>query len=278
MKEIGQEMRQSTNSFSVLESAMGSPTALDLCMAPGGFLQTALSLNPGARAVAFSLPETDGGHRVLLPNSSRVDLKFLDVTMLASDMGITEIPEEHPASHNMLPQQLDTIDLFDLIICDGQVLRTHVQAQYLGNRQVGRLLASQLAIGLRHVKIGGTIITLLHKVEAPDTASLLQNFSRFASVTLFKPRKHHSKRSSFYMIATDVQNDHPEAILAMTKWKTQWKIATFGTDEEYDKEFRIEDSDVDRLIEEFGEQLVDLGREVWATQARGLEKAPFIKK
>jgi len=54
-------------------------------------------------------------------------------------------------------------------------------------REARRLAVTQLAIGLEHVKIGGTMVVLLHKVEATDTVSLLYRFSKFSSVKLFKP-------------------------------------------------------------------------------------------
>jgi hypothetical protein len=60
-------------------------------------------------------------------------------------------------------------------------------------------------------------------------------------------------------------------------WKRQWKIATFGTDIEYEKELRKGCLNAEELGE-FRTELVRLGREIWATQVRALEKAPFIKK
>jgi 23S rRNA U2552 (ribose-2'-O)-methylase RlmE/FtsJ len=277
MKEIGREMHQATKAFAVLKSAVDNPKILDMCMAPGGFLETALGTDYRASAVAFSLPESNGGHKVLLRKSHKVVIKYLDVTMLASDVGETDIPTEHPLSQHMLPQQLDSAGTFDLVVCDGQILRNYDGPAIAANRQARRLTVSQLAIGLRHVKIGGTMVVLLHKVEALNTATLLHSFSKFSTVTLFKPTKHHAKRSSFYMVATDVHNDHPEAVLAMTSWKTQWRVATFGPDEEYDEGLQNWESDANTLIDEFGGQLVQMGREIWATQARALEKAPFIR-
>jgi hypothetical protein len=44
MKEIGEEMHQST--FALTISKMVSPNILDMCMAPGGFLATTLKKNP----------------------------------------------------------------------------------------------------------------------------------------------------------------------------------------------------------------------------------------
>ena len=61
MKEIGQEMHRSTCALAISNMAPNSPTILDMCMAPGGFLATTLNINPGARALGFSLPVSKGG-------------------------------------------------------------------------------------------------------------------------------------------------------------------------------------------------------------------------
>jgi hypothetical protein len=99
-------------------------------MAPGGFLATTLNLNPGAHVLGFSLPLSKGGHKTLLPRNPNVTLKFLDVTMLAADMSVINIPAEHPEVENLLPQQFDHGQLFDLVLCNGQVLQTHVWAAH----------------------------------------------------------------------------------------------------------------------------------------------------
>jgi len=78
------------------------------------------------------------------------------------------------------------------------------------------------------------MVVLLHKVEAPNTVALLHTFNKFSSIKLFKPAIHHAKRSSFYMVATDYRSQHCEALLAVERWRRQWKAATFGTDGEYE--------------------------------------------
>jgi hypothetical protein len=103
MKEIGEEMHQSTYALATSETI--SPSTLDMCMAPDGFLSAALQNNPGASALALSLPISEDSHRVLLPNSSNVMLEFLDITILAGDMGVRDFPAEHPDASNMLPRR-----------------------------------------------------------------------------------------------------------------------------------------------------------------------------
>ncbi|RAO73449.1 uncharacterized protein BHQ10_009461 [Talaromyces amestolkiae] len=278
MKTIAYDMHQVTGIFHMKNASRDGYSVLDMCMAPGGFLAIALSCNPEAQAVAFSLPIINGGHQVLLPKRPNVTLKFFDITMLAEDMGLSSIPHEHPDAGNFLPSQFDPRQSFDLIICDGQVLRNHGRADYRERTEASRLCLTQLTIALNHLTPGGTMIVLLHKVEALATVQLLQTFAKFATVQLFKHTRFHAKRSSFYMLATNIRSDSEDAKTAIERWKLQWKIATFGTDKDYGGEIRLDMSDVEVLLKEFGPQLISLGRRIWEIQANALENAPFIRR
>lgn len=155
MKEIAEEIDKLTGALTISHDF--SPTVLDMCMAPGGFLATVLAKNPGAFARGLSLPVSKGGHKVLLPDDLNIEAEFLDITMLAADMGVTDIPVAHPDASNMLPQRFDPFELFDLVLCDGQVLRTHARAAYREPREARRLSVTQLAMGLEHVKSGAMV-------------------------------------------------------------------------------------------------------------------------
>ena len=278
MKTIGDELHKFTNAFAIPKLKTGQPTILDMCMAPGGFLATALSKNPGASALAFSLPISSGGHKALLPRHPNVKKYFLDITMLAADLDVGDIPNGHPDANNFLPRYFSKDQLFDLALCDGQVLRTHDRASYREKREARRLAVTQLALSLEHLRPGGTVIVLLHKVEAPGTVNLLWMFHKFSSVRVFKPKKGHAKRSSFYMIATSVQSQHPAAIQAVADWKMIWKLATFASDADYHKAIGMSDGDIAELLEGFGSEIVNLGESVWSCQADALENASFIQK
>jgi hypothetical protein len=235
-----------------------------------------MELNRHASATAYSLPVEDGGHKVLLPGHHSVKVKLLDITMLAADLGFDNIPKEHPDRNNFLPRELGDGRVFDMVFCDGQVLRNHKRAAYREKREARRLTVTQLALGLEHVKPGGTIIILLHKLEAVDTVELLCQFNHFSSITLFKPAKCHAKRSSFYMVASNIQTEHPEAITAIHNWKHTWAVATFGGEEDYGEIVRRDNSQAERILDDFGSELVRLGRKIWDIQARALANAPFI--
>ena len=75
-------------------------------------------------AFAFSLPPSSGSYEVLLLTNSNVAVKLLDITMVAADMGVTDIPVDHPDAENFSPPTFLSDDSFDLIMCDGQVLCT----------------------------------------------------------------------------------------------------------------------------------------------------------
>jgi len=116
-------MHQSTSALALSRTEANNPTVLDICMAPGGFLATTLDLNPGTHATGFSLPAVEGGHKVLMNGYPNVTLKFLDVTMLAADISVTDFVADHTEGRDMLLQQLDAKQRFDLVLCDGQILR-----------------------------------------------------------------------------------------------------------------------------------------------------------
>ena len=60
---------------------------LDMCMVPGRFLDTVLSINPRETAHAFSLPVEQGVHQGLLSQRPEIVIKPVDITMLVEDMG-----------------------------------------------------------------------------------------------------------------------------------------------------------------------------------------------
>lgn len=293
MKDVGRDLHKATNAFAIPPCPGQQPRILDMCMAPGGFLATALMRNRGATAKAFSLPICDGGHEVLLPPGAAVDAKFLDITLLAADMGfdVHQHPHPHPDPHRFLGRHFQPDELFDLALCDGQVRRRH-RGLRRGEREAKRLAAAQLALGLAHLRPGGTAVVLLHKLESWDAASVLWRFRRFAAVAAHKPTAAHTKRSSFYMVATNVRSRDPEALEAIEHWKRMWELATFGKGEEeggegegqgqgerdgYDDEFwRFVAEDkmrVQEMLEEMGPLLEDWGRSIWKTQAVSLARS-----
>lgn len=81
------------------------------------------------------------------------------------------------------------------------------------------------------------------------------------------------------MVAKNVRPHSAEAEVALNRYKSFWYNATFGAgpglDEPADDDQKREDVKV--VLEEFGPELVELGRNIWTTQADALEIAPFMR-
>ncbi|KAH8673789.1 hypothetical protein BX600DRAFT_509019 [Xylariales sp. PMI_506] len=286
MTSLGGELDKATGALSYLKR-LRSPKVLDLCMAPGGFAAVCMQQNSDTRVCGITLPSNKGGHPIQLPYKprQRLDIAYLDITMLAADMGVAEedIPSSHPEASQFLTNRPFLCEEFDIIFCDGQVLRTQSRLSYRnkpGCEHV-RLLASQLVVAFQRIKVGGTMIIRFHKVEAPDTAGLLQFFSEVSSVQLFKPARKHGIRSSFYMIAKDVQPQRAAALEAVKNWKHQWFVATFDTRRNVPPPDEADDSSneqVQSLVDTFGEELIRLGKPIWKIQADALRRASFIRR
>lgn len=208
----------------------------------------------------------------------RVNLNFLDITMLAAEFGVASenIPADHPDAMNFTMHRPLSRDAFDIVLCDGQTLRTHQRLEYRENREPLRLLTAQLILGMARIKPGGTFIILLHKADAFDTMQLLRSFSGFAKIGLFKPQKGHNTRSTFYLIAKDVKPFSVAAVEAMEKWRFDWQQATFGGDKGIgiDKE-PASDEEVNAVLDEFGPELIELCQHIWSIQAEALVRAQW---
>lgn len=200
--------------------------------------------------------------------------------MLAGDFGVADYDPGHPDADKFylttshIYKDLDSS--FSLVFCDGQVLRTHTRAPYRERFEASRLSLSQLVIAMRRIRQGGTFIMLLHKVEAWKSLQLLRCFGRFSKVRLFKPEKKHASRSSFYMIAQEIDASHAELQNAIEQWKHTWLTLTFRrSDSSEPSEPSVEE--VEELLTEYGETLVELAEPIWKIQLRGLKTAKWNK-
>lgn len=139
MRGIGLELDLATSALTIpqpmdfRQSRSSRPAILDLCMAPGGFTLAALSRNPRALVRGISLPPDEGGHEMLLNKKwsstnpqSQIYVSFRDITLLADEMGVptSAIPPSHPDAESFSSDRPFLGQEFDLVFCDGQVLRT----------------------------------------------------------------------------------------------------------------------------------------------------------
>ena len=282
---------------------------LNLCMAPGGFTKEMLTSNETAYISGISLLPKDGGHcmeeKSLEGLNHRFQIQWLDITMLAEEFGVhdIDIPEDHPEKSEFCFDRPYRGERFDLVLADGVVLKNHERSAYrTRNVEAIRLDCSELVIAMQRVKPGGCIIILLHQIDAWRTAELLRDFEQFAFVDVCKPAQVYEDRSSFYLIAKDIQPVSTEALSAISKWKETWKSLTFGfmrasgatveqpsipatpqmetnvsdSLERLDLNEREPDSatqeGVKSLLDNFGGRLLELGHVIWQTQTRGLQR------
>lgn len=107
---------------------------------------------------------------------------------------------------------------------------------------------------------------------------LLYTFSRFSDIQLFKPRRNHAEKSSFYLVAKNVQPKSEEAIQAINTFRRSWCCATFRTDQIEVENDELDGDDIVSVLAEFGPAFVDLARPIWAIQAAALGEATWMSK
>ena len=100
--------------------------------------------------------------------------------------------------------------------------------------------------------------------------------SKFAKVQLFKPKTAHATRSSFYLVAKDVDTKSPYAVAAMMEWKSEWFAATFGGLEGAgEKAKEPTDTYVMEILRMFGPEIIEMGTPIWKIQADALATSPY---
>ena len=282
MQRIGDEMHETTGVMSLPNTG----NILDLCMAPGGYSASALKFSPRASVSGATLPEELGGHTLFVRDGfggASVCVWQGDLTSLVGDMGIDDgsIPERHSDFGGFQKDGVWSGKRFDLVFCDGQVLRNHSHnmAESRQRCEARRLTCSQLLIALRHVRVGGSMVVLLHKIDRWDTLSIIRTFDRFASITLFKPLTGHKARGSFYLVAQNIQPDHEDALTGIQDWTQSWKDATFHnlTGEDAFSEDGVLEKQVMEAMDEFGERLITLGEKPWKIQTEAIGKYSWFK-
>jgi SAM-dependent methyltransferase len=251
-------------------------------MAPGGFTSALLRRRPRATVRGVTLPPEIGGLEVMLPNwrsDERLQIEFLDVTMLADEMGTpaASVPGTHADSGNFSSHRPFSGEEFDLVICGAAVQRAHARAAYRESRERLRLITSQLVVALDRVREGGSLVLLLHKPEAWSNVDLLNTFTRFSEVRLFKPRNFHAIRSSCYMVATKLRPRDADALAAVSTWMARWNAATFGDDAALKACLDVSEDRIRSVLESFGLQFIALATPIWKIQAARLRKV-FLKR
>jgi 23S rRNA U2552 (ribose-2'-O)-methylase RlmE/FtsJ len=282
MMAVGREMDSFTAAFGV---GTTHPRLLDLCMAPGGFVQHFLKQHRQGLVDGITLLEEYGGHEVLIDMNlrNRVNFKFADVAKFAGEIGVEDIPETHTDAQRLQGAWPHAAtQTYDIVLCDGQVVHVMTEDEQLrphGNQC--QLSNAQLSIALQRVRPGGTIVALLHQTPKWRTFSLVYQFSKFSNVQLFKPQKSHAVKSSFYMVAKQVRPHAPEALHALNRCRRSWRKCTIEAQlqtpmSEGEGEL-LSERDVKAILDEFGHSYIKLAEPLWDIQARALENSPWMK-
>ncbi|KAH6999452.1 hypothetical protein EDB80DRAFT_780171 [Ilyonectria destructans] len=281
--KIGQDLNTATRILSSHHHSSRNVAILDLCMAPGGFTTTALRYIPTGHVCGISLPASMGGHEVRVPNWKKnkcLTIQFLDITMLAVEMGVdinTEISVAHPDTGRFSPERPFMDEEFDVVFCGGAVVRNHERAEYRQSCETMRLETSQLVLALQRIRQDATLVLVLHRADAWRSVYLMHVFSGFSDIQLFKPTTAHARKSSFYMVACNVQPQKAEAKQAVEEWKRQWREATLTTEsmKSSNQLFDTSEERIELVLREFGQRLVQLSTPIFRTQANALSRAPW---
>ncbi|KAI3390282.1 hypothetical protein diail_10601, partial [Diaporthe ilicicola] len=278
MMMIANDMQSRTKAFTI-ESKTEPERILDLSVVPSGLLAYALGRNRKAHALAFSLPEADGGFAPSWEESEAVRVQQLDITLLVADMGLKpeDVPESDPdADRYRHSRYFVAGHSFDLAIRDSSIEPTW--GMFRGSREYRRRLLTQLVLGLEHLHYGGTMIVQLYKLEGIQTIRLLLQFAGFAEVRIFKNTLWVGKLASFYLVATKVQSISWRARTAVEEWKREWKVITLGNNQEWreqrDRLAGCGDQSVEGFLKEIGPTLLNAGSYIWQKQLDALAELP----
>lgn len=117
---------------------------------------------------------------------------------------------------------------------------------------------------------------LLHKLDSWHTAHTIHQFSKFSTVSLFKPDKSHKTRSSFYMIAQNVDTEAPAFKEALEQWREDWYRATCGGENGTgEASLEPEEGEVLEMLEGYGEALVGMSKRLWKIQGDALANTKY---
>ncbi|POS87127.1 hypothetical protein EPUL_000717, partial [Erysiphe pulchra] len=291
MVQIAEEMHTASNIFCVQKQDEEDFRILDICMAPGkyntpllpsyclnipgGYTAAVLKFLPYAKCFGLTLPQEMGGHDILVNKSKIEDLKLLDITLLINEYSGKPVPHNYPEKSDFSSQRPFHYHKFDLVFCDGMVLRRHSRPEWREDTEATRLLLSQLILSMQRLRSGGTMVILLHKVENWESILTIRAFSGFSNIQLFKPAKKHNTRSSFYMIAKNIDVHCEAAQKALLGWRDNWWEVTFGGEKGFGEKLNPDEDVVLKTLEEFGDELIQMAKPIWKIQADALSMTDY---
>ncbi|KAJ5717630.1 hypothetical protein N7488_003276 [Penicillium malachiteum] len=256
--------------------------ALDICMAPGGFTSTVLKHNCLAKVYGLTISQKKGGNAILIKKwkeNPRVEIQFMDITMLSAEFGFPDLMLPDSSRELQFSSLIPyTGRMFDLVICDGQVVAGRHDGPN-SKHAATRLSCAQIILGLQRIKSDGTFVMLLHQTHRPQVVRLLEAFSHFSNIALFKPVPCHAKRNSFYLVARNVDPHHERVGRLLRDLKNSWRACTvdaFGMGVSETSVDEATTEDMEDILQSFGEDLVRISQPIWSIQRDAL-KNQFLR-
>lgn len=295
---VAQEVEGTTRFFSCMRpqnphSVLVEPIrALHIGSEPWGFSFYFLDLNPRSRvdALEYSHNHDDdpfpsgealgllGMRRQL---SSALTTTLTDISrhslLLPHDKNFPMDSPDRPAfeSNRPLPPHMQSLPtktsdrVYSIVFCN--FIRLQDPTDDVRKWESGRLLVSELILGLSFIKPGGSILVSLRHLENWNTFATIYKFTKFSTVSLYKPACHYAIRSGFYLLARDVQPELAECKDWVEELKRAWYHMTFeGLHGFGDYVDAGENLDVDEVLNEWGEDFLMMGENVWRRQRDAL--------
>ncbi|KAF2432649.1 hypothetical protein EJ08DRAFT_126011 [Tothia fuscella] len=175
----------------------------------------------------------------------KVKLRFTNVTNLIDEFVDEKNPVQGPVPKKFeRGNDMFTEHKFDLVIGDGHIIDGPSEKDKKNTEitkpkpkiydlpediEYYRLTAAEVVIGLSRIAHGGTfvLVPMAHESNAWETFKLITALMQFSTVTFFKPENLHQAKSSFYIIAKNVQSESSECKELVERWKRIWRWATF---------------------------------------------------
>ncbi|KAJ5304708.1 uncharacterized protein N7443_004368 [Penicillium atrosanguineum] len=235
-------------------------------MAPGGVAATAKKYLRTVLIDAVTLPSHIGGFEVMDKGVCR-NIEYADITMYSKEMGLQEnISTEHPDYKNFQIDRPFLGNLYDIVICGGAV---------------GDVDSFATGVCNESSYVGGSLVLLLHHVQSWDTVCILNAFNQFSDIELCKHREIRAIGSSFYLVAKNVNLEHPSARASISYWKDLWAYLTFKEFQEIPSPlstvYMTDDNFAESVKNGFGPHFLRLAKPIWKIQADALRKATFTK-
>ncbi|KAL3456608.1 hypothetical protein BJX64DRAFT_281241 [Aspergillus heterothallicus] len=220
---------------------------IDLRMAPGGFSMTSRKRLPNTTIDASTLPTEIGGYPVM-SREIFSEIVYPDITIYAQEMELDEtnqILTSHPDSTRFETTRPYIQNQYDIISCGG-------------------------AVGKGHPR---------ETIEA-HTVCLVHAFSQFSEVQIYKHPKIHAMKSSFYLVARNIDLEHETAKESLRYWKSLARYLTFRQFADNilppsSRLYDLENGFACYIRDEFGARFTELACHVWEIQRNALRRSGF---